>query len=153
MLHKLLAGKKTKYQKFKIFIVEPNQEHSSKLAQLIQEERPYHDLYQAETFEDVFTAIYEELPIDIVIFDIETTDEPVDISLVQAILPEVRLINWSNCRHPEVIEFLYSLGVKYFCIKNSNPKTIIEAIDYSNNNQNILYLDKQLGNCLSLLKN
>jgi DNA-binding NarL/FixJ family response regulator len=153
MLDKLFLSRKSTYKPFKIFIVEPNQSYLQKLSQLIATHRPYHNIYHGENFEELFAAIYEDLKFDIVIFDLESTHELVDISLIQAILPEIRLISWSNCKHPEIIELIYSLGVKYFCLKNSDPKTIIDAIDYSNNNQNILYLDKQLDNCLSLLQN
>ena len=62
------------------------------------------------------------------------------------------LIHWSNCQHPEIIELLYSLGINSFCVKDSEPNAIAEAIDLAAYYPQSLYVDEKLHNCLPLLR-
>ncbi|MDJ0634490.1 MAG: DNA-binding response regulator [Xenococcaceae cyanobacterium MO_188.B29] len=132
-------------------ISEQDKGYREYLARLIRYNRSTYNIYTATKLERVFDYIYSDIEIDIIFFDIEAEKNASNLAIIKAIKPKTRLINWSNCRHPEVIENLYSLGIRTFCLKDSQPQVIFNAIDYINNNQNILYLDKQLNNCLYLL--
>ena len=154
MLRKFFSSKKTKdKKKFNILISEKEKGYREYLARLISYNRSAYNIFTSTEIERVFDFIYSDIDLDIVFFDIEAEANASNIAILRRIQPKVRLINWSNCRHPEVIEYLYSLGIKTFCLKESQPQVILNAIDYINNNQNILYLDKKLNNCLYLLNN
>ncbi len=145
--------KKKKKTKFNILIAEQNKGYREYLTRLIRYNRSEYNIFKSNDIERVFDFIYSDIAIDIIFFDIESEKNTSTLAMIKAIKPQIRLINWSSCRHPEVIEQLYSLGIRTFCLKDSQPKVILDAIDYVNNNQNILYLDKQLNNCLYLLSN
>lgn len=152
MLRKLFQSRnKKRPTKFNILISEPDKGHRDYLDKLIRYNRSAYNIFTSTHIDRVFDFIYSDIEIDIIFFDIETEKNTNSLAILKAIKPKIRLINWSNCRHPEVIEYLYSLGIRTFCLKDSQPKVIFNAIDYINNNQNILYLDKQLNNCLYLL--
>ena len=154
MLRKFFPSKKTKdKKKFNILISEKEKGYRDYLARLIKYNRSAYNIFTSTEIERVFDFIYSDIELDIVFFDIEVEKNSSNIAILRIIQPKIRLINWSNCRHPEVIEHLYSLGIKTFCLKDSQPQVILNAIDYINNNQNILYLDKKLNNCLYLLNN
>ena len=140
-------------RKFNILIAEKHKGYRDYLARLIKYNRSAYNIFTSTEIERVFDFIYNNIAIDIVIFDIEVEKNSSNLAILRRIKPQIRSINWSNCRHPEVIEHLYSLGIKTFCLKDSQPQVILNAIDYINNNQNILYLDKKLNNCLYLLNN
>ncbi|MGK7936659.1 MAG: DNA-binding response regulator [Xenococcaceae cyanobacterium] len=138
-------------KKFNILISEQDKGYREYLARLIRYNRSTYNIYTSTQLERVFDFIYSDIAIDIIFFDIEAEKNATNLAIIKAIKPKTRLINWSNCRHPEVIESLYSLGIRTFCLKDSQPQVIFNALDYINNNQDILYLDKQLNNCLYLL--
>ncbi|MEO0835167.1 MAG: hypothetical protein AAFY16_04075, partial [Cyanobacteria bacterium J06642_3] len=76
-----------------------------------------------------------------------------NLSLIKAISPSTRLIHWSDYRHPEVIELLYSLGINSFCTKESDAEIVLEATDLAANYPQSLYMDQKLHQCLPLLQN
>ena len=153
MLNELSLSPKNRGQrKFNILISEKETSYREYLAKLIKSNRSAYNVFTSIKMERVFDFIYSEIEIDIVFFDVEVEKNSSNLAILRRIKPNIRLINWSNCRHPEVIEYLYYLGIKTFCLKDSDPHVIFNAIDYINNNQNILYLDKKLNNCLYLLK-
>ena len=139
-------------RKFNILISEKETSYREYLAKLIKSNRSAYNVFTSIKMERVFDFIYSDIEIDIVFFDVEVEKNSSNLAILRRVKPNIRLINWSNCRHPEVIEYLYYLGIKTFCLKDSHPHVIFNAIDYINNNQNILYLDKKLNNCLYLLK-
>lgn len=153
MLRKFFQSKRNKAKKkFNILISEQDQGYREYLSRLIKYNRSGYNVFKSNGIERIFDFIYNDLEIDIVFFDIAEEKNTNNIAILKAIKPTTRLIHWSNCQHPEVIEHLYSIGIRTFCLKDSQPQVILNAIDYSNNNQNILYLDKQLHKCLYLLK-
>ena len=154
MLRKFFQFKRNKDRpKFNLLICEQDRSYRDYLSRLIKGNRSGYNVFKSTTIERVFDFVYNDVEIDIVFFDIAAEKNTNNIAILRAIKPKIRLIHWSNCQHPEVIEHLYSLGVRTFCLKDSQPQVILNAIDYVNNNQKILYLDKQLHKCLYLLKN
>lgn len=152
MLRKFFQPKKDKGQKkFNVLISEQDQGYREYLARLIKYNRSAYNVFKSTEIEQFFDFVYNDMVIDIVFFDIEAEKNTDNLAILKAIKPKTRLIHWSNCQHPEVIEHLYSLGVRTFCLKDSQQSVIINAIDYVHNNQKILYLDKQLHKCLYLL--
>lgn len=153
MLRKFFQPKRNKgKKKLNILISEQDQGYREYLARLIRYNRSAYNVFKSTEIERVFDFIYNDMTIDILFFDIEVEQNRNNLAILKAITPKTRLIHWSNCQHPEVIEHIYSLGIRTFCLKDSQPQVILNAIDYVNNNQNILYLDKQLHKCLYLLK-
>jgi DNA-binding NarL/FixJ family response regulator len=153
MLNIFPPAKRLIHKPFNILVVDPNPIKRNYLKILIKQYRPYHNILEAEKLENAFSVIHEEIPLDLIFFDIESEERINNLALIKAIVPTVRLVNWSKCKQPEALEMLYFLGVRYFCFKSSQPKVIIDAIDYSNNDRDVIYLDRQLDDCLSLLKN
>ena len=153
MLNELSLPPENRDQRnFNILISEKETSYREYLAKLIKSNRSAYNVFTSIKMERVFDFIYSDIEIDIVFFDVEVEKNSSNLAILRRIKPNIRLINWSNCRHPEVIEYLYYLGIKTFCLKDSDHHVIFNAIDYINNNQNILYLDKKLNNCLYLLK-
>lgn len=136
-----------------ILIIEPNKHHGRQLSQLIKSNRPHLRVMLLEDSEQVFSLMYGQMDIDILFFDIEGESDTDNLGLIKAISPETSLIHWSDYRHPEVIELLYSLGVNSFCTKESDAAVILEATDFATNYPQSLYLDCRLHQCLPLLQN
>ncbi|HHP7231030.1 MAG TPA: DNA-binding response regulator [Xenococcaceae cyanobacterium] len=132
-------------------IVESNHCNRAFLARAIELNRPKHKIYVAENLEQVFSLIYSEIKLDIIFFDFEPQVETNNLALIQTISPNTTLIHWSRCQHPEIIELLHEMGINSFCLKDSAPRTIVEAIDLAQTNPKILYIDERLGKCLPLL--
>ncbi len=156
MLHKIFSFKGFNLKKFNqksltIFIVEPNPCRRAFLGRAIELRRPHHRIFAVDDLEQVFSLLYEEVALDLIFFDIETEKDTKNLKIMRAISPNTALVHWSNNKHPEIVELLNELGVKTFCMKDSQPKTIIEAIDTVEKNPNILYIDERLNNCLPLL--
>jgi DNA-binding NarL/FixJ family response regulator len=151
MFNNLSTLTKKRYKPLNISIVEPSRNRGHFLTKLIKSARPNHKVLLVDNLEQVFSLIYGKVALDIIFFDIETEPNTDNVALIKAISPEISLIHWSQCHHPEIIELLYSLGVKSFCCKTSDPQIIIEAMDLAGNYPKCLYLDKQLTGCLSLL--
>ncbi|MEM9276173.1 MAG: DNA-binding response regulator, partial [Cyanobacteria bacterium P01_F01_bin.143] len=122
------------------------------LGRAIELRRPHHKILAVDNLEQVFSLIYGEVELDLIFFDIETEKDTKNLKILKAISPKTALVHWSNYKHPEVVELLNELGVKTFCMKDSRPKTIIQAIDTVEKNPNIIYVDERLNNCLPLLK-
>ena len=152
MLNQIFPFQQGQYKQLNILIVEPDREQANKLAQLIKLARPNHKVLVIESLEQIFSLICGEVEIDIIFFDIETEANTDNINLIKAVVPEISLIHWSRYQHPEVIELLYCLGVNSFCTKESDSNIIIEAVDLAGNYPQSLYVDKQLHDCLPLLK-
>ncbi len=134
-----------------ILIVESNPCRRDFLGTAIELRRPHHKIFAVDDLEQVFSLVYGEVKLDLVFFDIETEKDTKNLKIIKAISPNTALVHWSNYKHPEVVELLNELGVKTFCMKDSQPKTIIEAIDTVEKNPNILYIDERLNDCLPLL--
>ena len=151
MLHKLFSAKKINYKPLTILIVEPNPCRKAFLGRAIELRRPNHKIIAVDDLQQVFSLMYGEVKLDLIFFDIETENDTKNLKIIRAISPNTALVHWSNYKHPEVVELLNGLGVKTFCLKDSQPQTIIEAIDTVEKNPNILYVDERLNNCLPLL--
>ncbi|MGK7899264.1 MAG: DNA-binding response regulator [Xenococcus sp. (in: cyanobacteria)] len=151
MLNKLFFAKKINYKPLTILIIEPNPGRRAFLGRAIELRRPNHKILAVDSWEQVFSLIYGEIELDLIFFDIETEQDTQNIKIVRAISPNTAFVHWSNYKHPEVVELLNELGVKTFCLKDSQPKIIVEAIDTVEKNPNILYIDERLNNCLPLL--
>ena len=151
MLNKILSFKKIKPKPLTILIVEPDSRRKAFLGRAIELRRPYHEIFAVNDWEQVFSLIYSEVTLDLIFFDIETEKDTNNLTMIRAISPHTALVHWSNYKHPEVVELLNKLGVNTFCLKDSQPKTVIEAIDTVEKNPNILYVDERLNNCLPLL--
>ena len=136
-----------------VVIVEPNRQHGKQLYQLIKTQRPNLKVILLDNSEQVFSLMYGEMNIDILFFDIESESDTDNLALFKAISPESSVIHWSDYRHPEVIELLYSMGVNSFCTKESDAEIVLEAIDLAVSYSQSLYLDQKLHKCLSLLQN
>lgn len=136
-----------------VVIVEPNRQHGKQLYQLIKTQRPNLKVILLDNSEQVFSLMYGEMNIDILFFDIESESDTDNLALFKAISPESSVIHWSDYRHPEVIELLYSMGVNSFCTKESDAEIVLEAIDLAVSYPQSLYLDQKLHKCLSLLQN
>lgn len=145
MLNHLFEGKS-----LNIVIVEQNRRQGRQLSELIKTKRPRFNVLLLENSEQVFNLIYGEISIDILFFDVEEEDNTENLASIKAILPQTRLVHWSDYRHPEVIELLYSLGVNSFCTKESDAKIILEAIDLAANYPQSLYVDQKLNRSLPL---
>ncbi len=152
MLHKIFPFKKFNHNPLTILIVEPNPCRKAFLGRAIELRRPYHKILAVNDLEQVFSLIYGEVPLDIIFFDIESEKDTDNLTIIKAISPNTALVHWSNYKHPEVAELLSELGVKSFCLKDSQPKTIIELIDAIEKNPNNFYIDARLNECLNLLK-
>lgn len=135
-----------------VVIIEPNRQQGRQLSSLISDQRPNLKVTVLDNSEQVFSLMYGEMNIDILFFDIESESDTDNLSLFKAIAPESSVIHWSDYRHPEVIELLYSLGVNSFCTKESDAETILEAIDLAVSYPQSLYLDQKLHKCLPLLQ-
>ena len=151
MLNKLFSVKDINYKPLTILIIEPNPGRKAFLGRAIELRRPNHKILAVDNWEQVFSIIYGEIKLDLIFFDIETEQDTKNIQIIRAISPNTALVHWSNYKHPEVVELLNELGVKTFCLKDSQPKIIVEAIDTVEKNPNILYIDERLNNCLPLL--
>lgn len=151
MLNKLFSCKEINYQPLTILIVESNPGRKAFLGRAIEIRRPNHKILAVDDLSQVFSLMYGEVKLDLIFFDIETEKNMKNLKIIKAISPNTALVHWSNYKHPEVVELLNELGVKTFCMKDSQPKTIIEAIDTVEKNPNILYVDERLNNCLPLL--
>ncbi len=152
MLNKIFSANIAKYKQLNILIIESNRELGSKLATAIKTQRPNYKILIIDNLEQIFSLLYGEIHIDIVFFDISTETDTDNIALLKAIDPKMSLIHWSNCQHPEIIELLYSLGINSFCVKDSEPNAIAEAIDLAAYYPQSLYVDEKLHNCLPLLR-
>ena len=152
MLSKLFSFGKINPKPLTILIVEPNPCRKAFLGRAIELRRPQHKILAVDNLEQVFSLIYGEVELDLIFFDIETEKDTKNLKILKAISPNTALVHWSNYKHPEVVELLNELGVKTFCMKDSRPKTIIQAIDTVEKNPNIIYVDERLNNCLPLLK-
>ena len=139
-------------KKLNIIIVETQEYQGKCLRELITTIRPQHKVNVVNSLEDVFAFFYGEVTIDLIFFDVEEEANTDNIALIKAITPEMRLIHWSNCQHPEIIDLLYSLGVNSFCTKESNSSTIIEALDLAAGYPQSCYFDPKLYSCLPLLR-
>jgi DNA-binding NarL/FixJ family response regulator len=135
-----------------VVIIEPNRQQGRQLSSLISDHRPNLRVTVLDNSEQVFSLMYGEMNIDILFFDIESESDTDNLSLFKAIAPESSVIHWSDYRHPEVIELLYSLGVNSFCTKESDAETVLEAIDLAVSYPQSLYLDQKLHKCLPLLR-
>ena len=151
MFNQLIPINNNKYQALNIVIVEPSRFNRAFLANAIASTRSYHQIMAVDKIEEVFSLMYEEVAIDIIIFDINAGLNLNDLSIIKAISQDTAFIHWSNCQHPEIIELLHSLEVNSFCLKDSNPDSWISAIDCIATNPNILYVDERLNYCLPLL--
>lgn len=135
-----------------IVIVESNRLQGNQLCQLIKTHRPQLKVLLLDNSDQIFSLMYGEMEIDIVFFDIEAEVNTDNISLLQAIAPQISLIHWSDYQHPEVIELLYSLGVNSFCTKESDATVVLEATDLATNYPQSLFMDQKLLKCLPLLQ-
>jgi DNA-binding NarL/FixJ family response regulator len=136
-----------------VVIIEPNRQQGRQLSNLISDHRPNLQVMVLDNSEQVFSLMYGEMNIDMLFFDIESEADTDNLALFKAIAPESSVIHWSDYRHPEVIELLYSLGVNSFCTKESDAETVLEAIDLAVSYPQSLYLDQKLHKCLPLLQN
>lgn len=136
-----------------VVIVESHQEQGMLLCDLLNSTRANFNIVLLENSDLVFSLMYGEIQIDVLIFDIESEAHTDNISLLKAISPETSLVHWSDYQHPEVIELLYSLGVNTFCTKESDAAVILEATDLAVNYPQSLYIDQKLNSCLPLLQN
>ncbi|MEN9869917.1 MAG: hypothetical protein RLZZ171_900 [Cyanobacteriota bacterium] len=135
-----------------VVIVEPNRQQGKQLYQLIKTQRPNLNLVLLDNSEQVFSLMYGEMKIDLLFFDIESESDTDNLALFKAIAPDSSVIHWSDYRHPEVIELLYSMGVNSFCTKESDAEIVLEAIDLALSYPQSLYLDQKLHKCLPLLR-
>ncbi|MEL6927349.1 MAG: DNA-binding response regulator, partial [Cyanobacteria bacterium J06600_6] len=135
-----------------VVIIESNREQGKQLHQLIQTQRPNLKVILLDNSEQVFSLMYGEMNIDILFFDIEAESDTDNLALFKAISPDSSVIHWSDYRHPEVIELLYSIGVNSFCTKESDAEIVLEATDLAINYPQSLYLDQKLHKCLPLLQ-
>jgi DNA-binding NarL/FixJ family response regulator len=135
-----------------VVIIESNRQQGKQLSQLIRTQRPNLKVILLDNSEQVFSLMYGEMNIDILFFDIESESDTNNLALFKAIAPESSVIHWSDYRHPEVIELLYSIGVNSFCTKESDAETVLEAVDLAVSYPQSLYLDQKLHKCLPLLQ-
>ncbi len=150
MLNNFFSANREKYKSLNILIVEPNRESGRKLVTAIKNKRPNYKILIIDNLEQIFSLLYGEIKIDIVFFDISTEINIDNITLLKAVAPKMSLIHWSNCQHPEVIELLYSLGINSFCVKDSEPDAIADAIDLAVYYPQSLYVHEKLHSCLPL---
>ena len=136
-----------------VVIIEPNQQQGKQLYQLIKTQRPNLKVILLDDSEQIFSLMYGEMKIDILFFDIEAELNTDNLALFKAISPDSSVIHWSDYRHPEVIELLYSMGINSFCTKESDAEIVLEATDLAVNYPQSLYLDRRLHKCLPLLQN
>ncbi|MGF1540814.1 MAG: DNA-binding response regulator [Pleurocapsa sp.] len=151
MLDKLFPAKQEKYKPLSIVIVESDREWEIRLTNAIKNKRPNYKILIVDNLEQIFSLLHGDIKIDLVFFDISTVIELNNITLLKAIEPEISLIHWSSCQHPEIIELLYSLGVNCFCVKGS-LKAIAEVMDLAAYYPQSLYVDQMLYDCLPLLR-
>lgn len=152
IINKFFSNTKKDHRQLNILAIESNKYYGQYLSKLIKKARPNYKLLLVDNSDRVFSLMYCEVEIDIILFDLKTERDSDNIALIKAIDPTVSLIHWSNCKHPEVIEFLYSLGVNTFCYKESESKKLIEAIDLAGYYPRSLYMDEKLYDCLELLR-
>lgn len=153
MLHNTFSGKSSLSKTLNVVIIEPHRQQGRQLNELIKTQRPNLKVILLDNSEQVFSLMYGQMNIDILFFDVETEANTDNLGLIKAISPKTSLIHWSDYKHPEVIELLYSLGVNSFCTKESDADIVLEATDLAVNYPQSLYLDQQLYQCLPLLQN
>lgn len=147
MLDRIFASKL-----LNVVIIEPNRQQGKQLYHLIKTQRPNLKVILLDNSEQIFPLMYGEMNIDILFFDIEAESDTDNLALFKAISPDSSVIHWSDYRHPEVIELLYSMGVNSFCTKESDAEIVLEATDLAVNYPQSLYLDQKLHKCLPLLQ-
>lgn len=152
MLDKFFSAKQEKYKPLSILIVEPDREWGIRLTNAIKYKRPNYKILILDNLDQIFSLLNGDIKIDLVFFDIATLIDTNSITLIKETEPEISLIHWSSCQHPEIIELLYSLGVNCFCVKGS-LKAIAEVMDLAAYYPQSLYVDQMLYNCLPLLRN
>lgn len=152
MLDSVFSSKESFYKAKNVLIVEPNKQQGRQLSELIKTHRPHLQVMLLENSEQVFSLMYGQMTIDILFFDIEEEVNTDNLALIKAISPQTSVVHWSDYRHPEAIELLYSLGVNSFCTKESEAEVILEATDLAANYPQSLYLDRKLHQCLPLLQ-
>jgi len=153
MLDNIYSVEKSSSKSRNVVIIEPHRQQGKQLNTLIKVQRPNLKVILLDNSEQVFSLMYGQMNIDILFFDIEEESNTDNLSLIKAISPQSSLIHWSDYKHPEVIELLYSLGVNSFCTKESDAEVILEATDLAVNYPQSLYLDQKLYQCLPLLQN
>lgn len=153
MFDSIFSSKASSYKSKNVLIVEPNKQQGRQLSELVKTHKPHFQVFLLENSEQIFSMMYGQMSIDILFFDIEEEADTDNLALIKAISPETSLIHWSDYRHPEVIELLYSVGVNSFCTKESDAAIVLEATDLAVNYPQSLYLDRKLHQCLPLLQN
>ncbi len=151
MLDTLFSINKLSYKPSNILIVHCNHRDRFTLEKAIQINQPNHEIYLADSLEQLFLLMYSEIKLDIIFFDIEPEANLDDLTIAQAIVPDTAFIHWSKCQHPEIIELLHGMGINSFCLKDSEARVILEAMEMSLSHPKFLYLDERLGECLPLL--
>ena len=152
MFNSIVSSKGSPIRSKNVLIVEPNKLLGRQLSELVKTHRPHFQVILLENSEQIFSMMYGQMTIDILFFDIEEELDTDNIALIKAISPQTSLIHWSDYRHPEAIELLYSLGVNSFCTKESDAEIVLEATDLAVNYPQSLYLDRKLHQCLPLLQ-
>ncbi len=151
MLDKFFYSPKNQYRPLNIVLIESVEFRSSFFSKLLTHKRPHHNLTIVKNIEEVFSILYQEVKVDLIVFDINLGLNVKDLSIIEVVSPSTSFLHWSSCQHPEIIELLHASGINSFCLKDSHSDNLIAAIDSINTNPNILYLDERLEKCLPLL--
>lgn len=133
-----------------ILLIDSDEHKREELAALIRQELPDFNILCATKINYFFSCLYASKDIEILIFDCIHENEIQDIFLIKALAPQIRLINWTRCQHPEILEQLYQAGVRCFCSKDSSLDAVLISLLLALVEER-LCLDGQLLHCLPWL--
>ncbi len=133
-----------------ILLIDSDEQQREELAVFLRQQLPDSHIISATEFNYFFSCLYASIDIEILIFDFTNEKDLRDIVLIKTLAPQVRLMNWTRCQHPEILEQLYQAGVRCFCSKDSSLDAVLISLLIALVEQH-LCLDGQLLHCLPWL--
>jgi DNA-binding NarL/FixJ family response regulator len=133
-----------------ILLIDSDEQQREELAAFLRQHLPDFHIICATELNYFFSCLYAAKNIEILIFDFASKDDLQDIFLIKTLAPQVRLMNWTRCQHPEILEQLYQAGVRCFCSKDSSLDAVLISLLIALVEQH-LCLDGQLLHCLPWL--
>lgn len=135
-----------------ILLIDSDEQQREELAAFLRQQLPDFHIICATELNYFFSCLYAAKDIELLIFDFTNENDLQDILLIKALAPQLKLINWTRCQHPEILEQLYQAGVRCFCSKDSSLDAVLISLLLALVEEN-LCLDGQLLHCLPWLSN
>jgi DNA-binding NarL/FixJ family response regulator len=131
-----------------ILLIDSDEHEREKLAAFLRQQLPDFHIICATDLNYFFSCLYAAKNIELLIFDFTTEDDLQDLFLIKTLTPQVKLMSWTRCQHPEVLEQLYQAGVRCFCSKDNSLDAVLISLLLTLFEER-LCLDGQLLHCLS----